>query len=180
MVSTLTWSKLRKASTTHPGFQPPLKKKHDFALSPSHPGQSRGHRWRWWKGPGTLEQCTCSQTGTKCCCCRCTLSTCPAASPGSGLRRLGACSPGGGSTAPRIMLGQFPGSWTQKCERHAYTGCSLQQNAHRPPGSRRPLLRKDEIKQPLAQKLAKTKLLTDSYKRWALCSDWLSRGRRCT
>lgn len=155
MASTLTWSKLRRASSTHPGCQPPLKKKHGFAPSPSHPGQNRGHRWRWWRGPATPEACTCSQAGTKCCCCRGSLPPCPATSPGGGPRRSGACSPGGGSTAPRLLLGRFRDSWTQKCARRAYTGCSPRRTAHRPPGSRRPPLRRDQTKQPLAQKLAK-------------------------
>lgn len=150
MVSTLTLSKSWKTSSTHPGSQPPLKKKRDFAPSLCHPGRSRGRRWRWWRGLGTPGTCTCSQTGTKCCCHRGTLTPCPAASLGGGLRRSGACSPVGGSTAPRLQSGQFPDSWTRKCARHAYTGCSPPQSAHRPPGSQRPLLRKDKITHPLA------------------------------
>lgn len=133
MVSTLIWSKLWKA--THPGCHSPLRKKHGSARSPSHPGPSRGHRWRWWTGPGTPGPCTCPQTGTrKCCYRRGTLPLCPVASPGGGPRRSVAYSPGGGSTAPRRLWGQSPGSWTQKCGRRAYTGCSRRQTAHRPPG----------------------------------------------
>lgn len=146
MASTLIWSKLKKAGSTYLGCQPPLKKKHDFALSLSHPGQSRGHRWRWWRVLGTPEPCTCSHSGTKCCYCRGTLPPCPAASPGGGPRRSGACSPGGGSTAPRLLSGQYRDSWTQKCARRAYTGCSRPQTARRPPGSRRPLLRGERWK----------------------------------
>ncbi len=154
MVSTLTWSKIRRASSAHLGCQPPLRRKHGFAPSPSHPGQSRGHRWRWWRGPGTPEACTCSPAGTKCCYRRGSLPPRPAASPGGGPRRSGACSPGGGSAAPRLPSGQFPDSWTRKCARRAYTGCSLRRTAHRPPGSRRPPLRRDNTKRPLALKLA--------------------------
>lgn len=147
MVSTLTWSELRETSSTHHGCQLPLKKKHDFARTRSHPSQSRGHRWRWWTGLGKPETHTRSQTGTKCCYRWGTLPNCRAASPEGGLRRLGACSPGGGSTAPRLLLGQFRDRWIQKCARHAYTGCNLRQTAHGPPGSRRPRLWKDQIKQ---------------------------------
>ena len=157
MASTLTWSNKWQASSTHPGCQPPLLKKHDSAPSLwSHPGRSRGHQRRWSRGPGTPGPSTCSQTGTKCCCyCRDSLTSCPAASRGGGPRRSGACSPGGGSTALRLLLDQSLGSWTQKCARRAYTGCSLRRTAHKPPGSRRPLLWKDETKQPWARKLAK-------------------------
>lgn len=132
------------ASSTYPGRQSPLKKRRDSALSLSHPGQSRGHRWRWWKGLGTPGTCTCGQTGTKCCCCRGSPPRCLAASPGDGPRRSGACSPGGGSTAPRPLLGRYLGSWTRKCARRAYTVCSLQQTAHTPLGSQHPLLWKEE------------------------------------
>lgn len=154
MVSTLTWSRLRKASSTHPGCQPPLKRKRGFALSLSRPGQSRGHRWRWWRGPGTPGPSTCSLTGTKCCYCPGTLPPRPAASPAGGPRHSGACSPGGGSTAPRRLLGRCPDSWTQKCGRRAYTGCSQRRSARRPPGSRRPLLWKENTTRTLAQRLA--------------------------
>lgn len=143
MASTQTWSMLQEAGSSHPGRWPLLKTTRDFDQSLSHPGRNRGHRLRWWKGQGTPEGCRGSQTGPKCCCCRGTpLPPGPVASPGDGPRRWGACSPGGGSTAPQLLWGQFQDSWTQKYARHAYTGCSRPQNAHRPLGSQCPLLKR--------------------------------------
>lgn len=142
MVSILTWSKVRKTSSTHRGCLLPLRKTRDFALTQCHPSLSRGHRWRRWTGPGTPQPCTHSHREAKCCYFRGTLSACLVASPEDGPRHSGACSPRGGSTVPPLWLGQSRDRWTQKCARHAYTGCNPRRTAHRPLGSRHPLLRK--------------------------------------
>lgn len=155
MVSTLTWSKLKKTSSTHRGCPRPLRKTRDFVLTPCHPSQSRGHRWRRWTGPGTPQPCTHSHRETKCCYFRGTPPACLVALPEDGPRRSGACSPGGDSAVPPLLLGQSRDRWTQTCARHAYIGCNPRRTAHRPLGSRRPLLRKGNRKQWLALWLAK-------------------------
>lgn len=179
MASTLTWSKLKEG--THPGYQPPLKTKPGFDQSPSRPGQNRGHQWRWRTGPETPGPCTGPQKGTKYCHCRGSPPRRPAASAGGGPHRSEACSPGGGSTAPLPPSGPFQGRCTRRCARHACTGCNRRQTAHRPHGSRRPLLRRHKTKQPLAWKPVKgPRQRLARYKRPALYCDWLSKAHART
>lgn len=153
MVSTLICCELTRKSSTHRGCRIPLRKKRDSAPTRYRPNRSRGHRWRRWTGPGTPGTCTRTRTGTTGRCCRGYLSACPAASPAAGPRRSGAYSPGGGSAAPRPPWGRCRDRWTRTCARRACTGCSRRRSARRPPGSRRPLLRRDGQTSRLAFKL---------------------------
>jgi len=135
-VSTLTSTKLTQGA--YPGCLVPLTRTRGYALCLSHPGQSWGHRLRRWNVQGTPRP----RTGTKSRYSRGYLTRCPAASTAAGPRHWGACSPGGGLKARLLLPGLFPGNWTQKCVRRAYTGCSQRQTVHMPPGSQRPPLGK--------------------------------------